>query len=154
MFLRTIVYPVSVAIILLPGWIASAEPEQGIARTAHVDAYGDPLPDGAMFRFGTTRLHHGYFVNHVGFSPDGKTLISCSWDETLRSWEAATGKEIHCFKGHQLAVMSFSISRDGKTLASISQDYTIRIWDLRTGKELRKLDANRASYYDLAFSPD
>ena len=151
---RTAVYPALVAIILLPGWTASAEPGFVIARAAHVDAYGDSLPDGAMLRIGTTRLHHGDFVNHVRFSPDGKTLVSCSWDDTLRTWEVATGKEIHCFKGHQRAVMSFSISKDGKTLASISQDYTIRIWDLRTGKELRKLDASRGSYYDVAFSPD
>ena len=152
---RTAVYPLLVvAIILLPEWTASAEPGSGIARAAHVDAYGDPLPRGAMLRIGTGRLHHGDFVTHVGFSPDGKTVVSSSWDGTLRSWEVTSGKEIHCFAGHQHAVMSFSISKDGKTLASISQDYTIRIWDLRTGKELRKLDVSRGSFYEIAFSPD
>lgn len=154
MFSRTVVYPVLFAIILFPGWTASAEPGSGIARTARVDARSDPLPEGAMLRIGTTRLHHGDDVSHVGFSPDGKTVVSSSWDGTLRSWEAATGKEVHCFKGHQRAVMSFSISRDGNTLASISQDFTIRLWDLKTGKELRMLDAPRGAYYDLAFSPD
>lgn len=154
MLSRTIMYPVLVAIFLLPLTTASAEPGSEIARVVHVDAYGDPLPPGAMLRIGTTRLHHGDSVNHVGFSPDGKTLVSCSWDGTLRSWDVVTGKEIHCFAGHQHAVMSFSFSKDGKTLASISLDFTIRIWDLRTGKELRKLDAMRGSYYDLAFSPD
>lgn len=154
MFSRIVVSPMLLALLILSVRTVSAEPGAEIARAAHRDGYGDPLPRSAVLRIGTSRLHHGDFVNHVGFTPDGKMLVSCSWDGTLRSWEAATGKEIHCFKGHQRAVMSFSISKDGKTLASISQDYTIRIWDLRTGKELRKLDALRGSFYDVAFSPD
>jgi WD40 repeat protein len=140
-------------VIFLLGGIAWAEPGSGTAKTPHLDAHGDPLPHGAMLRIGTTRLHHGDSVNHVAFSPDSKTVVSCSWDGTLRSWDAATGKEIHCFAGHRDAVMSLSISKDGKTLASISQDNTIRIWDLAAGKELHKLNAPRA-HDDVAFSPD
>lgn len=139
---------------LLMGWTAWAGPESDKAKTSHLDAYGDPLPPRAILRIGTVRLRHGDFVNCVAFSPDGKMVVSGSWDGTLRSWEVATGKELHCFQGHRSAVMSLNISKDGKTLASISQDFTVRLWDLGTGKELRKLDAPRGGYYDLSFSPD
>jgi WD40 repeat protein len=148
------VYAVLAASVVLSGWNAWASPAVGTAKPLHNDAHGDALPHAAILRIGTVRLHHGDFVNHVAFTPDGKTVVSCSDDGTLRSWEASTGKEIHCFRGHRRSVMSLSISKDGKTLASISQDFTIRLWDLAAGKELRKLDAPRGAYYDLSFSPD
>jgi WD40 repeat protein len=139
---------------LLTGRTVWAAPEPGTAKKNILDAYGDPLPHRAILRIGTVRLRHGDIVNCVAFSPDGNTVVSGSWDGTLRSWDKATGKELHRFQGHQRAVMSACITKDGKTLASISQDFTVRLWDMGTGKEVRKLNAPRGGYYDLSFSPD
>jgi WD40 repeat protein len=35
---------------------------------------------------------HRYGVPSVAYSPDGKTLASGSWDETIKLWDVATGK--------------------------------------------------------------
>jgi WD40 repeat protein len=61
--------------------------------------FGDPLSPRVLARLGTVRLRHGGSrIELVGFSPDGRTLISASEDGMVRLWEAATGKEIRHFQ--------------------------------------------------------
>ena len=37
---------------------------------------------------------HSFSVASVAFSPDGKHIVSGSWDSTVKVWNAATGKEV------------------------------------------------------------
>ncbi len=95
-------------------------------------------------------------VTSVAFSPDGKTLVSGSWDKTIRLWDAATGKPLgEPIRGHEGSVSSVAFSPDGKTLASGSDDSTIRLWDAATGKPLGEpLRGHEESVSSVAFSPD
>ena len=59
-----------------------------------LDAYGDPLPDGALFRIGTTRLRVPNGVESLRFSGDAKKLVSVDSRGNLQIWEVATGKQL------------------------------------------------------------
>jgi len=41
---------------------------------------------------------HTSSVNRVTFSPDGKTALSCSFDQTVRRWDVATGQQTDLYK--------------------------------------------------------
>jgi len=122
------------------------------------DLYGDPLPPYAVARMGTVRLRDSDRVTYVAFTPDCTAVVSGSGepfaDGTLRLWDAATGKELRRFVGHERGLGGLAICPDGKMLATTSEDGTARLWDLKTGKELHKLTVGRGPTFGVAFSPD
>src|SRR5436853_6539433 len=74
---------------------------------------------------------HTEIVYAVAFSPDGKYVVTGSFDKTLKLWETATGKEIKTFggaTGHQNLVLSVAWSPNGRILASGSSDNTAKLW--------------------------
>ena len=75
----------------------------------------------------------------ISYSPDGKTIASCSYDKTIKLWNAEDGKEIITLKGHTNKVLGISYSPDGKTIASCSSDNTIKLWNAANGKEINTL---------------
>jgi WD40 repeat protein len=95
---------------------------------------------------------HSYSVNSVAFSPDGKTIATGSWDNTVKLWNLE-GKEIKTLKGHSASVFSVAFSPDGKTIATGSGENTVKLWNLE-GKEIKTLKGHSASVRSVAFSPD
>ncbi|GCA83027.1 protein TolB [Microcystis aeruginosa NIES-2522] len=97
--------------------------------------------------------HHGNVIS-VNFSPDGKTLVSGSDDNTIKLWNVETGQEIRTLKGHHGNVTSVNFSPDGKTLVSGSWDRTIKLWNVETGQEIRTLKGHDSDVESFNFSPD
>ena len=79
---------------------------------------------------------HATVLTSVAFSPDGKRLVSSSYDPTVSVWDATTGKNLLTFKGSSEGVSSAVFSPDGKRIASASAGRTVQIWDVE-GKYLR-----------------
>ncbi len=73
---------------------------------------------------------HTDWVYSVRFSPDGSTLASGSFDETIRLWDVVSGQEKAILRGHTAYVSSVRFSSDGSILASGSFDGTILLWDM------------------------
>src|SRR5262249_42633874 len=62
-----------------------------------------------------------------------------AWDNTLRVWDVAAGKEERQFVGHDGVITGLEMTSGGKQLVSSSQDGTLRVWDFASGKELRRM---------------
>ena len=100
-------------------------------------------------------IGHTRPVNSIEFSPDGKTLVTASDDNTAWSWDADTGQHKASFIGHRDDVNDVSISSDGNILATASDDDTVRLWDLDTGEFITVLGGGHTdNIHALTFSPD
>jgi WD40 repeat protein len=96
---------------------------------------------------------HSDRVTSVAFSPDGSTIVSGSWDKTIKVWDAGTLAH-HCSspspelsdpmlgtaslelkaeqRAHSYDINSVAFSPDGATIVSGSDDKTIKVWDAGT----------------------
>ena len=80
---------------------------------------------------------HDSGVASVSFSPDGRHIVSASWDKTVRVWDAQTGQNvIDPVKGHDDLVTSVAFSLDGRYIVSGSYDKTVRVWDAQIGQSV------------------
>ena len=85
------------------------------------------------------------------FSPDGQHAATCSWDGTIKIWDAKTGNvELKIVASPEKYVNSVVYSPDGTRLLSASDDATAKIWDAKTGKLLLTLppDENGVGHAD------
>jgi WD40 repeat protein len=80
-------------------------------------------------------FHHDDEIYSVVFSPDGSKVLTASWDNTAKLWDAASGKELAAFH-HERSVNSAVFSPDGSKVLTASWDATAKLWDAASGKEL------------------
>jgi WD40 repeat protein len=132
-------------------------------RGARNDLNGDPLPDGAVCRFGTTRLRHGSGLRALNFALGGKLLVSFGSDEKVRVWDVDSGREPWCLpQSEHQEVSSSAVSPDGRLIAAgFFFGDVVRVWDAATGKEVHTLgwatfdpEMPAPSFHSLAFSAD
>ncbi|MFM6310523.1 MAG: WD40 repeat domain-containing protein, partial [Dolichospermum sp.] len=58
---------------------------------------------------------HSDSVTAIAFTPDGKTVISGSRDNTIKAWDLKTGEVKLTFEGHNDWVNAIAVTPDGKT---------------------------------------
>jgi WD40 repeat protein len=55
----------------------------------------------------------------VAFSPDGRQVVSGSYDRTVRLWDAATGASLQTLEGHSDWASSVAFSLDGQAVNTL-----------------------------------
>jgi WD40 repeat protein len=94
------------------------------------------------------------FIMHLGFSADGSTLVTTSWDKTVRLWKVSDGTLLRTLEGHTDIVNNAVYSPDGLLLASASDDKTVKLWRVSDGTLVKTLTGHTQPPFDLLFSPD
>jgi WD40 repeat protein len=78
-------------------------------------------------------------VASADYSPDGKLIVSGSFDRTIKIWNAATGEHLRTVIGHSGQVLTVAIAPSGRQFASGSRDRSVKLWDLYIPTPLQQL---------------
>ena len=135
--------------VALPG--GAADPPQ------KTDRYGDPLPHGALMRFGTLRTRAP--ISSFGIEKDG-TVVTVSQGGELRRWTAAEDKSSDPIQlpalGKTYTFNSPQVSPDGKYVAACSTE-KVFVWAVPSDT---KAKPKEVAAFEIAcgshsrFSPD
>jgi WD40 repeat protein len=100
---------------------------------------------------------HTGLVEAVAFSPDGRTLASCGWDESVRLWDVrrmVEGREAQpAILPHSSLQYALAFSADGAFLAAAGLGSTT-VWSCGAKGYEKFVERFGPTYRCLAFSPD
>jgi WD40 repeat protein len=98
---------------------------------------------------------HDSWVGDLAFTPDGETLVTAGYDDTLMWWPAAAEKPepIRKVIAHEGWIRALAVSPDGSLLASAGNDGRIKLWWLADGRPVRTLEGHDNHVYSLLFHP-
>jgi len=99
---------------------------------------------------------HTGSVRDVAHLADGRRVITCSYDGSLRLWEIESGTQIGDDWGDdgKEGVWSIALSPNGKTVASGSRDGKVRLWDVETKKVVAEWSGHTTIAGSLCWSAD
>jgi RNA polymerase sigma factor (sigma-70 family) len=107
------------------------------------DLFGDPLPNGVLFRLGTTRLRHGAGVVAVRFAPGDRLIASAGYEWRFRLWDPNSAKEV--YEGSlKTGATALAFSSRGTFVATGTRDGDIDVWTVPEGRN--KFASNKFAY--------
>jgi WD40 repeat protein len=106
-------------------------------------------PDTGKIKF-EMKESHTHEIRCLAFMPDGKQLISGSWDGKIKIWDLETGKLKLLIEPECKKIENFVLFDDGKKLM-IACDQCF-LWDLKTNERIRTY--GMGGVISAAVSPD
>jgi WD40 repeat protein len=97
-------------------------------------------------------------IGHTGdvisatFSPDGSKLLTASFDNTIKLWDAKTGFLLLDIQACDKDLKTAAFSDDGKMILTVAEN-SAKLWDAFTGKLVREF-THANSIYNASLSAD
>ena len=104
-----------------------------------------------------TMRGHTDIVRGVAHLHEGRHVITCSNDASLRLWDRDSGAQIGSNwqdDGYQAPVITIALSPNGQTVASGSSDGTVKLWDIEMGKVTAKWTGHTQQVWSVRWSAD
>ncbi|KAK2744025.1 SCF ubiquitin ligase complex subunit cdc4 [Myotisia sp. PD_48] len=99
-----------------------------------------PQDDTSCPYFVRVMLGHTNSVRAI--AAHGDTLVSGSYDTSVRVWKISTGEPVHLLQGHAYKVYSVVLDHKRNRCISGSMDNLVKIWSLETGTVLYNLEGH------------
>jgi WD40 repeat protein len=103
------------------------------------------LYDFASGKLETLLKGHDDVIWALAFSPDGKWLISGSFDKTAIVWDVTSHKQLLRLSGHTKAVKAVAFTGDGERAVTGSGDETLRLWSASDGRLIAEMTEHKAA---------
>jgi len=98
---------------------------------------------------------HTNWISSIAISPEGKRVVSASWDNTIRIWDIDKGIELRKIsREHGNYVFCIALSPDGRRIVAGDNAGQIDVWDITTGENVMVISGNLSLVSTIAFSPD
>ena len=92
-------------------------------------------------------------IDHLAFSPDGRSLAGANEGGGIAIWNVARG-QVEKTLANVGGVTAMAFGPDGRSLAVATDDKGIGVWNLGSGSEQVHLQKHEDTVNALAFSPD
>lgn len=129
---------IAAAILTLPG--------TSVAQ----DRLGDPLPDGALQRLGTTRMRAG--ISDLCYLPDGRGLFAVGG--RVEIWNLAEGKLQETHQVAKGSIVSVVVGKQGTTVLLADSSGKVHEWDLESKEIQHSWSTKQSGLCRAHYSPD
>ena len=99
-------------------------------------------------------IGHGGMVRALAISPDGRIVLTGSFDYTARLWDFVEQNEVAELNEHLGPVNAVAFLPDGRRALTVSDDRSAILWDLESSTLLRRFNGHQAKVMAVAVSRD
>jgi len=97
---------------------------------------------------------YGADVVAVGFSPDGKTILTSSYKKTIWFWDVESGMQAGSLEGNEDSNFTAVFSPNGKYVLVGSGDGSADVWNVQSRSKVRTVQAHPGGVRAVAFTAD